>query len=501
MGVGQSITKWFASLRMSTNTVMTNDRIAATKSITNDIVTQWINMSDFNNMDECQIYEQFLVWEPEVGGSIDRIATMVGEAFQDFTIKNPEEMDELREKMVREAGIISDSVGMRNTTEVLSEILYTYGNLFIEPSEDLTMDVLPNRYVTIVDDEQRIVTAVRGEFPENIIMKANKLVLYEGRYGQRIINKDKFIHVKYKDTPIFWNDSRGRQTFGIYGASPLHRVIMPIWRKRQIQLIDIMWRQKNVPREHHQISSEMFSLDKYVGDNNSKREQANAEAVAFLTQYSNSLSNQISDQGYATLDTVSISMVESHNPYMQTNELVDQINQEVWTAMNMPKSMITGESSSSYASELVIANYVSQKVEQIAYKLKPLILNNIRQRLTLINSSFPVDELDIKVELNIAATDLETMRQMAIMGQLGCFTDDEIRDEVGYKPLTDIQKKQMAEKAEKAADIAMKSKPAPFGKTVGGKQATGASPPRVETPQSESTHSNDQSTKNTRTDK
>ena len=108
MGVGQSVKKWFASLRMSTNTVMTSDKIAATKTITNDIVTQWIQMSDFNNMDECQIYEQFLVWEPEVGGSIDRIATMVGEAFQEFTIRNPEDMDSVREEMVKEASGISE---------------------------------------------------------------------------------------------------------------------------------------------------------------------------------------------------------------------------------------------------------------------------------------------------------------------------------------------------------------------------------------------------------
>jgi hypothetical protein len=480
---------------MSTNTVAQSEKVAATKTLQNEYIAQWLELSDFLNLDECQIYEQFLVWEPEVGGSIDRISTMVGESFKEFAIRDMDKLDTLREDMIKEAGYLAEEIGLRNNAEVLSEILYTYGNLFIEKSEDLTLDILPNRYVTLVDDEQRIVSAVRGEFPENIIMKANKLVLYEGRYGQRIINKDKFIHIKYKDTPIFWNDSRGRQTFGVYSASPLHRVIMPIWRKRMTNLADVMWRFKNVPREHHQVSSEMFSLDKYIGDNNTKRAAANAEAVAFLTSYSAGLKNQVSDQGYATLDTVKIEMIESHNQYMQTNELIDQINQEIWTAMNMPKSMITGESTSSYASELVIANYVSQKIVQISSKIKPVILSNIRQRLKLINSAFPVDELDIKIEMNMAATKLETLRQMAIMGQLKVFTDDEIRDEDGYKPLTDTQKAELKEKAKQEVD--MKQTALPSGNRVDGTK--GAKPPQ--TPQSDVQHSNDQSTKNTRTDK
>ena len=44
-------------------------------------------------MKQEEVNEQLYKWEPEVGGSIDRIATLVMEAYQGFVIKRVPDVD------------------------------------------------------------------------------------------------------------------------------------------------------------------------------------------------------------------------------------------------------------------------------------------------------------------------------------------------------------------------------------------------------------------------
>lgn len=432
--------KFFASLSSGASTP--TDKVSASKTITNDLLGYLLGLSDFSNMDEDEIYEQLYIWEPEIGGAIDRMSTMVGESYKYPYIKDAgDSIDDIEEKMIKDAIKISDEVDVRHYFEIFSEILEMHGNLYLEVKDDMSFEILPNKFVTLIDDRDRLINKAGTTYADNIITKANFLVLYEGMTGQKILGKDKFIHIKYKNTPIFVTDSRGRSTYGIYSSSPLHRTILPVWWKRQTMIIDIMWRFRNVPREHHKISAEMFSLDKYVGDMTTRRTSAMADAKTFLDNYVDTIKNQMPDQGYATLDTVSIDVIDNGTAkYMQPNELIDQTNNQIWAALNMPKSMISGESTSSYASELVIANYVTQKVNQLTNKIKPVILKVLRARLKRLNSSYPVDKLDLKMELSIASTELEVFREMAIMADVGVFTESEIREKGKYKPLREDQR-------------------------------------------------------------
>jgi len=246
--------------------------------------------------------------------------------------------------------------------------------------------------------------------------------------------------VKYKGTPVFASDIKGRLTYGIYSPSPLHRTVLPVWWKRLTMIVDIMWRFMNVPREHHSIDASLFSYDKYPGTLAQKREASISDAKAFLAQYTEELRRRMPDQGYATLNTVEIKKLDNRSSsHLQTNDLIDQINNQIWNALNVPRSMISGESQGSYASELVIAGYISQKVLHIAERLKPIIIDIIRE--SFVSSTATIRRrLDIFMDIDIAVTDLEKFRQMAIMKELGVFTEDEIREYAQYKPLRDDQR-------------------------------------------------------------
>lgn len=497
MGIFDFITKrgverkTFASMTPA-NDIAPADRPAAVKTLTSDLVSWVLGQTDFGNMDEEDIMEQLYLFESEIGGAVDRTSTMVGEAFKGFYIKDAgAALEPLEQEMIMQANIMSETLDVRNHFEMFAEIISIKGNLYLEEDpKDLTLNILPNKYVTIIDRPDRIGN-LGGKNQYDFITEENYLVLFEGVAGvEKRIPKDRFIHIKYKNTPVFETDNKGRVTFGIYSVSPLNRVIIPVWWKRQTMVLDMLVRQMNVPREHHMIDSRMFNMNLFAGTPEEKLNKATAAIGSFIEKYAADIKGKTPDQGYVTLDTTKIETINTGTPnYMQTNELINQINTQIWSALNMPKSMISGESHSSYASELIISNYVSQKILQLATKIKPVILDNMKKRLTQINAAYPVDSLDIKLELHMASTDIEMMRKMAIMGSLGIYTETELRNENGYAPLREDQRKEIVRTGVGAIS----------GASNGQMSVNPAYYP--ETPQSNVQHPNDASTSAIRTDK
>jgi len=236
--------------------------------------------------------------------------------------------------------------------------------------------------------------------------------------------------VRIRNTPVWEYDKRGRMTFGLYAVSPLQRAIIPVWQKRIIMAIDAMWRWANVPRDHHTLNSEMYSLDKFAaaGGIDEMIAAAKKSAEVDCQSYADMISAKLPDQGYVTLDTVKITPIEHATAgYMAPNELFTQITDQIWGAINVPKSIVTGVSENSYASELLISNYTNTKVMKIAKKVSKPILENIKKRLLQIDSSYPVEYLDIKLDFTLAATEIDQVKKAAALGTTGCYTYDEVR--------------------------------------------------------------------------
>lgn len=432
MSIIRKIKGWYATL--SSGSYTTSDKVVAAKSITNNIASYLIDLTKFDNMDDAEIYEQLYVWEPEVGSSIDRFSTLVGDSYKGFTLKDGVASDGVSEQMLADANEMSDDMDIRQYFETYAEILQTHGNLYLEKGKDFSLTIIPNRIVTGLDKLERMNNFMTST--TDVITAENYLILNEGLDAQKVLQKHQFIHVKYKSTPVYYTDRYGRRTYNIYAPSPLHRVVISVWWKRLMMIIDVLWRYKNVPREHHQISGALFSMDKYAGDTETRRTAANSDMERFIDSYISKLGTQVPDQGYVTSDSIKIDMVENKNmSYVRTNEIIEQINQQIFGVMHMPKSMTSGESHSSYASELVVSNYVENKVVQVASRVKNVILNNMRERLRAINPQYPVDKLDIIIDIELAASRLEATREFAIMVDSGLFDMDELRSIREYPPL------------------------------------------------------------------
>lgn len=454
------------------------DKMTASKKITNDIVGYLIQLSNFADMNEEDIYEQLFIWEAEAGGSIDRISTMVGNAYKGFTIDSVDgKLEETEKSTILKANAMGRKMRIKNMLESIAEIGMMHGNVYLVENDDLSLSILPNRNVTLLDKRDRKIT------DGTEIMEVNYLILNEGdSQNEKVYEKEKFYHIKYKDTPIHVKDNKTRMTFGVYSPSPLHRAVIPIWWKRQTEIIDILWRWRNVPREHHSIDAEMFSLEKYTGDLASRRAQSKTDATTFVNEYMTMIKDRVPDQGYATLSTVGIEMLEPKSSgYMNTNELIEQLSKNVWTSLNIPSSIVNGESTSSYASELMLSNYVTDKIVSFAEKIADVLTENVKKRLRRVQSSLPVENLEMKLELIMASTKLEIFRQAAIMAGMGVYTDTEIRAETGYDQLLESQMNRVVNNA--------------IGVVKLNTNAGTGEPNSPETPQSRSQHPTDPGTR------
>lgn len=484
MGVGEKIAKYFGYQVVSARPYQTVPNAAtrpvAGKKVTLKLVEFLQNLSDFSNMQDEEILEQLFIWEPEVGGALDKQSTLVAQCYKGVYLKDTDKTtDKLEEDMIRVAKEQAEAMRMADQFEMYGELLPLFGDVYVDVRDPITYKIIPNKFVSLVEDEEQI-----GKVGAGFLMtQANYMVFNEMMTGQFVLGPGEFVHLRYKDTPLFVTDRKGRWTYGMYSISPVQRAIISTWQKRQTSIIDTLYRWRIIPREIHSVNSEIFALDQFAGDQQGRLAAAQIEANKYIAAYNTAIQDQAPDQGYTVLDTISISMLESKtNSYMKTNELMDQLDSKIWTALNMPESVVSGKNSGSYASELVISNYVSQKAMQLAQKIKPMMLENLKARLVKINGAFPLDKLDIKLELSMAATDLEIFRQMAVMGSLeGCFTVSEIRAKAGYAPLTKEQEKEIA----KANQEKLKAQLDKANQIAG---SMGKSP---ETPESDEQHKQD----------
>ena len=465
MGLKDRIASKFKRLFFGNTVVVEKD--VYTRPVGRSIVVNILNainrISRFDEINQWDAYEDMYAYEPEIGGAIDRLSSLVALSYKGFTLKYVgETIEEDEARLLELAQKIDEHYNFRDLFEVLAELLLIHGNVYIHIKKSRsgfpTLRILPNKYVTVVDDKDRV-----NRFDTyKVITTAKYYVVNEGKYKPEmpieIIPASDIIHIKYKNTPVFIKDKFGRPTFGIYSISPLMRAVFPVLWKRETMVIDILWRYRNVPREHHVISSKSFDLRNYTGTIQERLEKAKKDAERVLAEYTEMIKSQEPDQGYVTLDNVEIRRIDaSSGKYAQPNELIEQMTDHILMALNLPQSIVKGVSRGSYASELVQMGYLTTKVLRIAEKIKDALLKFTKELILKIDETLPVHKLDMKLELILERNRMEQFRMAAIMADLGCFTSNEIRKFLGYPELPDLAGQILTkDKSRKAGDKTVK---------------------------------------------
>lgn len=456
--------------------------VAENQSNTSTFVKYLTKQSQFDTMEREELLENLYIEDPEISSAADSFSVMCKESYKGFiaiddseyehisngidleSIGDEEEDDEINDtddhayvetfsestdkslinEMVDLANKISKNTHIDDLFETYGALVFIHGNTYLRLNPNISLTVLPNDRVTIIDTKERLTVqnATGIEF-KDVITEANWLILDEGKNTQKEYSPESFRIIKFREVPVNIQDKRGRMTYGIYSVSPLRRAIAPVWYKRLIMANDALWRAKNVPREHHKINAEAFHTGLYQGSNEQRMRKATQAAQAFINSYKEEISQQAPDQAYITLDTIAIDHVEPKSAaYMQANELLNQMNDSIYSAVNLPRSVVKGVSGSNYASELVISGYTSTKVIQISKKIGAVILEVMKLKLKKINPKYPIEYLDISINYDLGTSPLEKFKQAQVMASLGIFTANEIRAVVDYKPLTKDQLKE-----------------------------------------------------------
>lgn len=447
--------------------------VTSANSITSNLANFLIDMSNFTSLREEEVYEQMYVWEPEIAAAVIKISDMCRGSFEYFTaidesvlenipdnytvaissmaysselpIVEEEEQgllvtnsSDLIDEMVDTANLIARKIGVKECFEIWSSVMYTQGFIALEKNEDLSLSVLPNDRITFVDDPALIGTAPTTM--NYLMTQANYLVIDELQVTQRVLSKEQFVVIKINNTPVHVKDRFGRKTFGIYPVSPLQRALVPVWMSRQIKIIEVMWRWGNIPREHHKIAAEAFNLNLYPGTPEQKRVAAEKDLNRFINAYSAQLQMKVPDQMYVTSDNVTIENIEhTSNTYMGSNEFLESINKSIWLSLNIPKSFVSGETDNSYASETIMSSVTGMRIKQMSEKIAEVVTDNMRERLLLINPSYPVEYLEARLSFDVSESKLEKAKRAQLLGTMGIYTPNELREINDDAPLTEQQ--------------------------------------------------------------
>lgn len=433
---------------------------ATATTISQDGAKYLIDLYNWNGKSSQDIYEWLLINEPEIAAYVTKCSEFVSSAFNYFALIDSAEFDNIvdyiddngvlqsnidaNKKSLDKMKDTANDIARRNDIDMKcfqpwSAIMLYQGEVFLEKHSNLSLSIIPNNRVTILDDLKYL----NSSTPQaHVITEENYLIIDEGLITQRILKQDQFVHIKLNDVPFNLKDANKRNTFGIYAVSPLQRCIPSIWLKGQILITETLWRWGNVPREHHSLNADAFTPEQYKGyvPKDKLIEFSQGQMNAAIERHADAISKKNPDQHYVTSSNITIKPVEhSSSDYMDSNNLLNQIENSVWDGLGIPVSVIRGKSDGSYASELVISSGVSLRMEQLARKIGKVVLENMKERLLTIDPTFPVRYLDIKISFELAESRLEKYKIIGLQKAAGIFTPTEMREEVEHPALTKDQ--------------------------------------------------------------
>lgn len=307
---------------------------------------------------------------------------------------------------------------------------------------------LPMNQMTIVDEQGRI-----GD-PDatKVITAAEIYVIDEQNQDQteeepQTFPKEEILHLSLDNRANWKQDLLGRNTFGIWSDSPLTSIKYLIEWKHNLIRSDMLWRQRMVPREHHQLNMAAFDPQNYPGDSFSSRLlSAQIAAKLELNRYAASIRGQQTDQGYVTSTDVNINIVEPKSTnYHEVNAQIDQIDGKVSSLTGMPEALSGGETKG-FTSLEFSATFVSMRAEEMARIISEGIERVLYKHLKSVHPSVKAEKIKrvkLKTQLILDRDLTERAKIITIMTGTKAFTPTEIRKIFGKEALTDIQQQEI----------------------------------------------------------
>jgi len=398
-----------------------------------------------------KLYRTLKEIDCELYGAIDRMARMVRHAYGGFVLHVGRTLDERERELLAELHRFEQQWDIPSFFQASADRLFTYGDdvSYVRFGSGLKeWRFLPMEVITAVESRRQI-GDVSAQVFEPKIYVMNEL----NDDMRQEFPADNIVHISLNNRaqPVY--DVIGRYTFGVWSLSPIEPLKYDMLWKLAVKINDIILRQKLVPRMHHKLDLSMFDPNNFAGDTLEERIQAARDAAReYLNKYVSEVATSLKqvDKDFVTSKDVEIVYTEPrHVSYVDPNPMLDQLNRSIYAVIGPVESAVSGRGARSYASEIAVSSYAILVAETVATTIKRKVLEVVRRH---IQTKYPgkfddlLDRIDIKVRLAYGIQYGELIRQAAVLTATNCFTVDEIREMLGYEPLTDEQRQDIAER-------------------------------------------------------
>jgi hypothetical protein len=410
-----------------------NEAIASARQIYNSSTSKY------------ELYNSLVKWDAEIYGAVDTKSTFVAKIISGFSVLSGDtkteaelELQEDLEQFYLKIRPYYYDIAFKVIKDGNAVYLIDIGEQGFK-----SLIALPMRALTCVEKEEQIMTTTDSMDTLNQPSKPEIYILSEGTGSQTLYRAGQIAHFDMgrKEEVV---DLKGRLTRNIWNESLLESLRSKMLWKEAIIINDMIWRERNVPREHHQLPAAQFNPENYPGKTPAERySAAKKSAETTVLGYAKTLTNidkeqfMKPDQAYVTLDNVKITMVGPVGTHTDPNELLYQIDDAIYAVL-APKSTISGAARSSYSAEAAIMLYTTVKAERvaetIAYKLVDLSKRHLN---TLKDRKWTSEDLNkIVPKFNKILEKHAIVRDTVLLLESGAFSPTEIRDMMGYDKLT-----------------------------------------------------------------
>lgn len=403
------------------------------------------------------VYRTLTKIDPELYGAINRLALLTKSSYKGIGVAFGEELDDHEKELLRAVIKIDQKWDFASIFYSVAFHLLRDGDdiyaIKLEDNVGLTgFRPLPIPYVTLIETNNQMGQIDAQIFEPNICVfnELDEPVGTASDAKRQQWNSDEFIQFSLSNRAEIVNDILGRFTFGVWSVSPIEPLKARLLWKLAILINDIVLRQKLVPREHHKLDLSAFDPALFAGETLDDRiRAAKTAATTHINQYKTDVTDPLRevDKSYITDKQIEIGFVEPKNvTYIDPNPLMDQISRSIAVATGSPESIATGRGRGTYASELVVASYVSACVEALADIIKTQLVKLVRRSIRIQYKEKYTDEdldkIDIRIRSMLGLEKGEATRRAAIMEATGIATLDELRNEVGLDRTLTLEEKE-----------------------------------------------------------
>ena len=386
-----------------------------------------------------------LIEDDRVNSLIYLIASMASEAYKGITILpksiyTDTKLTDKEIKLLDEATTFAKRIHLKDLFFTYSKNGLTYGDYIerMEYDKEGVQEIksLPLNCITILPEKKKLEPNVE----KITLMDDSFYCLNESDPTPTFYSKKDIIHFSFDKRGQWRKDILSRDTYGLYSNPPIAVLSKLVkWKEDTIEN-DIKWRQKMLPKEHFTLNTEEVSLEKFNGTIEEKIEKSTKATWKILTDFKTVIDDRDNpDKSIITTPSVDSKVLEASGAnYATPNETLQQINRQMGGPMGMNEAFLGGEVSTGNGVS-TSAMFASMRVSVVCNKIADVLVIPIRKHLRLV---FPdIDEKDInRIEIqtnaSLSQVILELSKVAMNLGLTGLFSEQEIREILGYSHTT-----------------------------------------------------------------